>query len=115
MKRIGRILLIPLGLAAVYLLLNGIGWAAVFFWKSETIAMCTAIPAAILCPAGAICVVPGSRADSPLFFIPLMGVFFLLWAIIIDALWRKLKRTPNQASHATSKSAPGAASSSHEG
>jgi hypothetical protein len=54
MKRLGRIGLIALALAGVYLLLNGIGWAAVLFWKSETIAFCAAIPAAILCPAGAV-------------------------------------------------------------
>ena len=107
--------MIALALAAVYLLLNGIGWAAVFFWKSEIIAFCVAVPTMVICPAGAICVVPGSQVDSPFFFIPLMAVFFLLWAVVIDAVWRRLKRTPNQALHATSEPAPGAASSSHEG
>jgi len=87
-----------LALAGIYLILNGIGWAAVFFWKSEAVAMCAAIPAAVLCPAGAICVVPGSQADSPFFFIPLMGVFFLLWAVFIELMWGRLRRTPNQAS-----------------
>jgi hypothetical protein len=95
MKRFGRIGLIALALAGVYLLLNGIGWAAVFFWKSETIAMCVALPAAILCPVGAVTVVPGSQADSPFFFIPLMAIFFLMWAVLIDVVWRRLKRTPN--------------------
>jgi hypothetical protein len=115
MRRLGRIGLIALALAAVYLLLNGIGWAAVFFWKSEVVALCLAVPAMVICPAGAICVVPGSQADSPFFFIPLMVVFFLMWAVVIDAIWRKLKRTPNQAAHATSELAPGAGSSSREG
>jgi hypothetical protein len=96
MKRTGRIILISLGLAALYLLLNGVAWAAVFFWKSEAIAICAAIPAMILCPAGAISVVPGSPADSPLFFIPLMVSFFLLWGIVIDAVWRKLKGAEEQ-------------------
>lgn len=115
MRRLWRIGLIALALAAVYLLLNGIGWAAVFFWKSEVVALCVAVPAMVICPAEAICVVPGSQADSPLFFIPLMAVFFLMWAVVIDAVWKKLKRTPNQTLHATSEPAPGAVSSSHEG
>jgi hypothetical protein len=96
MKRIRRIILIALGLAALYILLNGIGWAAVFFWKSNVIAICAAIPATILCPASAITVVPGSQADSPFFFIPLMGVFFVAWAIVIEIVRERLKRTPNK-------------------
>ena len=115
MKRIGRIGFIALALAGVYLLLNGIGWAAVFFWKSEAVAMCVAIPAAILCPAEVVTVVPGSQADSLFFFIPLAAIFFLMWAVLIDAVLLRLKRTPNQASHATSEPAPGADSSAREG
>lgn len=95
MKRIVRIILISFGLAAIYLLLCSIGWAGVFFWKSEAIGMCIAVPALIICPLSAIEVVPGSPADTPLFFIPLMSLCFLLWAIVIDAIMRKLKRRPN--------------------
>jgi len=114
MRRLGRIGLIALALAAVYLLLNGIGWAAVFLWKSDVVALCVAVPAMVICPAGAICVVPGSQADSPFFFTPLMIVFFLMWAVVIDTVWRRLKRTQNQALHATSEPAPGATSSVHQ-
>lgn len=115
MKGMGRTGLIAVALAGVYLLLNGIGWAAVFFWKSEAVAMCAAIPAAVLCPAGAVSVVPGSEAGSPLFFIPLMSLFFLLWAVVIEVVWTRLKRTRNQASGAPSESARGADSSTHQG
>jgi hypothetical protein len=87
MKRSRRIIAIALCLAALYVLLNGIGFAAVFFWKSEIIVTCVTIPATILCPAGAISVVPGSQADSPYFFIPLMAFFFFLWASVIDVVW----------------------------
>ena len=106
MKRIRRILLIALGLATIYLLLNGIGWAAVFFWKSNAIAMYATVAAMVICPAGAITVVPGSPADSPCFFIPIMGVFFLLWAIVIDALFRKINTTPNQRMQPTASRGP---------
>lgn len=90
MKRIVRIILISFGLAAIYLLLCSIGWAGVFFWKSEAIGMCVAVPALIICPLSAIEVVP----DTPLFFIPLMSLCFLFWAIVIDVVLRKLRKTP---------------------
>jgi hypothetical protein len=103
MKGIGRIIVIAFCLAALYVLLNGIGWAAVFFWKSDIIAKCVLIPAAILCPAQAISVVPGSKADSLFFFLPLTAVCFILWAIVIEAIWRRWIRTPNKAPEDTAR------------
>lgn len=103
MKRLARIGMIALALAGVYLLLNGIGWAAVFFWKSEFIVWCVAVPSLILCPLSAIEVVPGCSLDTPLFFVPTMGICFVLWALGIEAFWRKRKRTPNQASQVTAR------------
>lgn len=98
MTRRARIGLISLALAGVYLLLNGIGWAAVLFWKSEFIVWCVAVPSFVLCPLSVIEVVPGCSLDTPLFFIPMMGVCFILWALGIEAIWRKRKRMPNRAS-----------------
>ena len=77
---------------AVFLLLNGVGWAAVFFWKSEAIALACAIPAAILCPACAITVVPQSSLDTPLFFVPMMILSFMVWGGIITLIWNRMKR-----------------------
>lgn len=79
------------GLAGVYLLLNGIGGAAVFFWKSQTIALVIGIVALVICPLEAIEVVPQSPLDTPLFFIPMMLLCFILWAFAIDALlnWKR--------------------------
>lgn len=81
-------------LAGVYLLLNGIGWAAVFFWKSQAIALVVGFVALVICPVEAIEVVPRSSLDTPLFFVPMMLLCFILWAFAIDALWnRKRQRT----------------------
>lgn len=92
-ERIGRIALLALGGGALYLLLSGIGWAAVCFWKSEAIVWCAFIPSLILCPAQAISVVPGSSLDTPVFFVPMMSACFILWAIFIEALWRRRRPT----------------------
>lgn len=92
MKKLGRIGLIALSLTGLYLLLNGIGWAAVFFWKFEFIVRCMAVLSFVLCPLSAIEVVPGSSLDTPLFFIPIMVICFFLWAWGIEAIWNKRKR-----------------------
>jgi hypothetical protein len=92
MKRLGRIGLIALALAGVYLLLDGIGWAAVFFWKSPLVVWCVAVPSFVLCPLSAIEVVPGCSLDTPLFFIPLMAICFILWAWGIDSFWKKRRK-----------------------
>jgi hypothetical protein len=92
MKRLGRVGLITLALAAVYLALNGIGWAAVFFWKSASVVRCVAVPSFILCPLSAVEVVPGSPLDTPLFFIPLTSTCLILWAWGIEKLWNKERK-----------------------
>ena len=47
--------------------------------------------------------------------IPLFILFAGLVRCILEGMERKRSKTPNQASHATSEPAPGAASSAHEG
>ncbi len=82
------------GLAGVYLLLCGTGWAAVFFWKSQTIALIIGMVALVICPVEALEAVPQSPLDTPLFFVPMMLACFVLWAVAIEALWSwKRRRT----------------------
>jgi hypothetical protein len=94
MRKTGRILTFTAVLGGVYLLLNGIGWAAVFFWKSQTIALIIGMVALVICPVEALEVVPRSSLDTPLFFVPMMFLCFILWAFAIEALWNwKRQRT----------------------
>jgi hypothetical protein len=44
-----------------------------------------------------------------------MGVIWLLWAVVLAVVIMIRKKAANQASHATSEPAPGAASSAREG
>ncbi|MEI6219264.1 MAG: hypothetical protein WCP86_10215 [bacterium] len=101
MKRLGRIVLLALAIAGLYLLLNGIGWAAIFFWKCEFIVWCVSVPSFVLCPLSAIEVVPGCSLDTPLYFIPMMAICFILWAWGIETIWNK-KRKHTEPATATS-------------
>lgn len=92
MKTPARFAVCTAVVGAAFLLLNGIGWAAVFFWKSEAIALACAIPAAILCPPSAITVVPQSSLDTPIIFVPVMILSFMLWGGIITLIWNRIKR-----------------------
>jgi hypothetical protein len=92
MKTAIRFAVSTIAIGAAYLLLTGVGWAAVFFWKSPAIALTCGVLAAILCPAHAITVVPQSSLDTPLFFVPMMILSFMLWGGIITLIWNRMKR-----------------------
>ena len=91
MKRIIKIAMLATGLAVACLLANGIGWAAVFYWKAATIATIAGAVAIALCPMAAIEVVPGSSLDTPYFFLPAIVLNFFLWAIFIETMWNRKK------------------------
>ncbi len=102
-----RFALSTIAIGAAYLLLTGVGWAAVFFWKSPVIALTCSVFAAILCPAHATTVVPQSSLDTPLFFVPLMILSFMLWGGIITLMWNRMKRgSQNKQMHDICRYAP---------
>lgn len=92
MKTPARFAISTAAVATVFLLLNGVGWAAVFFWKSKAIALACAILAVIVCPSSPITVLPGSPLDTPLFFVPTMILSFMVWGGIITLIWTQMKR-----------------------
>ena len=93
MKSIAKILLTAAAILAIYILIGAIGLADVFFWKTGGIArVCTYIMR-ILAPIDLLPITPGSRLDTPWFFIPAIISALLLWAIIIrvtvDKVWTR--------------------------
>ena len=92
MKTTIRFVVSTIAIGTAYLLLTGVGWAAVFFWRAPAIALTCGVLAAILCPAHAITVVPQSSLDTPLFFVPMMVLSFMIWGGIITLIWNRMKR-----------------------
>ena len=83
MKFIAKLSLTTAAILALYILIVGLGWADVFFWKTGGIArVCTYIMR-IIVPIDLLPITPGSRLDTPWFFIPAIISALLLWAIII--------------------------------
>ena len=83
MNKIAKILLTAVALLAIYILISGIGWADAFFWKTGVIAQGCSIMMSILVPLDLLPITPGSRLDTPWFFIPAFISALLLWAIVI--------------------------------